>query len=257
MILRRLASAIRRQDWFAVAIETLIVVAGVFLGLQVNNWNSARIEREKAAAYVQRIQEDLRANQAGAKGLIEYYSAVRKHGERALAAFDRPAESLGAQFLTDLYQATQISPRPIRRNAYDELLAVGAVNAIGSVDMRQRIANYYANAELTGNVVGDVPPFRERLRRAMPIAVQRAVRTQCAENFRVDENGASASFLPDDCQIDLPPAVVREAVSQILADEGLRADLVRYVSDLDVKLINYNVLDNRAAELELYLMEAK
>jgi hypothetical protein len=257
VILRRLATAIRRQDWFAVAIETLIVVAGVFLGLQVNNWNAARIERETAVAYVGRIKEDLRANQAGARGLIEYYSKVREHGERALAAFDQPAESLGAPFLIDLYQTTQISPRPIRRNAYDELLAVGAVNAIGKIEMRQRIANYYANAELTSSVVSAVPPFRDRLRRVMPIAVQRAIRSQCAENFKVDESGASASFLPDGCAITLPPDTVRDAVAEIMADGEMRADLVRYVSDLDVKLINYNVLGNRAEELELYLMEAK
>ena len=45
MILRRLASAFGRQDWFTVAVETMIVVFGVFIGLQVNNWNAARIER--------------------------------------------------------------------------------------------------------------------------------------------------------------------------------------------------------------------
>ena len=42
MILRRLTDALRKQDWFTVVIETLIVVLGVFLGLQVNNWNEAR-----------------------------------------------------------------------------------------------------------------------------------------------------------------------------------------------------------------------
>jgi hypothetical protein len=39
MILRRLSDAFRKQDWFTVAVEILIVVLGVFLGLQVNNWN--------------------------------------------------------------------------------------------------------------------------------------------------------------------------------------------------------------------------
>lgn len=42
MILRRLSTAVRKQDWFTVAVETLIVVFGVFIGLQVNNWNAAR-----------------------------------------------------------------------------------------------------------------------------------------------------------------------------------------------------------------------
>ena len=45
MILRRLTDSFRKQDWFTVAVETLIVVLGVFLGLQVNNWNAARVMR--------------------------------------------------------------------------------------------------------------------------------------------------------------------------------------------------------------------
>ncbi len=57
MILRRVAAAIRRQDWFAVLIEIAIVVIGVFIGLQVNNWNEARIERSQERAYLTRIRD--------------------------------------------------------------------------------------------------------------------------------------------------------------------------------------------------------
>lgn len=35
MILQRIAQSIRKQDWFAVAIEFVIVVSGIFVGLQV------------------------------------------------------------------------------------------------------------------------------------------------------------------------------------------------------------------------------
>tara|TARA_R110000796_G_scaffold57279_1_gene132312 strand:+ start:720 stop:992 length:273 start_codon:yes stop_codon:yes gene_type:complete len=45
MIFQRLATSIREQDWFTVAVETLIVVFGVFIGLQVNNWNAASQDR--------------------------------------------------------------------------------------------------------------------------------------------------------------------------------------------------------------------
>ena len=44
MILRRLTNAIRNQDWFTVVIEPLIVVFGVFKGIQVANWNAERLE---------------------------------------------------------------------------------------------------------------------------------------------------------------------------------------------------------------------
>ncbi len=59
MILRRLATSIRKQDWFAVVIETLIVVMGVFLGLQVNNWNEARDAEARRQAIVEALITDL------------------------------------------------------------------------------------------------------------------------------------------------------------------------------------------------------
>jgi hypothetical protein len=46
MILRRLAHAIREQNWFAVVLEVAVVVLGIFVGLQVNDWNHWRLERE-------------------------------------------------------------------------------------------------------------------------------------------------------------------------------------------------------------------
>jgi hypothetical protein len=37
MILRRITANFRRQDWSAVVIELIVVVVGVFLGLQASN----------------------------------------------------------------------------------------------------------------------------------------------------------------------------------------------------------------------------
>ena len=54
VILRRLAEAIREQNWFTVALEILIVVVGIFIGLQANDWNQARIDRELEVRYLER-----------------------------------------------------------------------------------------------------------------------------------------------------------------------------------------------------------
>ena len=62
MIVRRLSDAFRKQDWFTVAVEILIVVLGVFLGLQVNNWNEARAEGERSRGYLSRIRAELVAD---------------------------------------------------------------------------------------------------------------------------------------------------------------------------------------------------
>ena len=39
MILRKLAAAISDQNWFSVALEILIVVVGIFIGLQLDDWS--------------------------------------------------------------------------------------------------------------------------------------------------------------------------------------------------------------------------
>jgi|8_EtaG_2_1085327.scaffolds.fasta_scaffold00047_40 hypothetical protein len=62
MILRRLSTALRKQDWFTVAVETLIVMFGVFLGLQVNNWNEARAEEESYHLARVRLVAEIDAN---------------------------------------------------------------------------------------------------------------------------------------------------------------------------------------------------
>jgi hypothetical protein len=59
MILNRLAQGIKQQDWYTVLLEILIVVVGIFIGLQVDDWNTARLERQEERAYLQRIQLEL------------------------------------------------------------------------------------------------------------------------------------------------------------------------------------------------------
>jgi hypothetical protein len=44
MILGKLKNALRRQRWFDVALELSIVVLGIFIGLQVDDWNQRRQE---------------------------------------------------------------------------------------------------------------------------------------------------------------------------------------------------------------------
>lgn len=45
MILRRLAISLKEQNWTAIAIEFVLLVAGVFLGIQAQQWQLGREER--------------------------------------------------------------------------------------------------------------------------------------------------------------------------------------------------------------------
>jgi len=71
MIFRRLASAFRKQDWATVALEIMIVMMGIFLGLQVNGWNQSRIDRAEEAVFLQALYQDIVELEKTSNQLIE------------------------------------------------------------------------------------------------------------------------------------------------------------------------------------------
>ena len=59
MILRRVKAHIEKENWFAVGIDFCIVVIGVFIGLQVANWNESRANAQRETQVLQEILDDL------------------------------------------------------------------------------------------------------------------------------------------------------------------------------------------------------
>lgn len=51
MLLRRVIEHVREQHWTAIGIDFAIVVVGVFVGIQVSNWNEMRREAQRAQGY--------------------------------------------------------------------------------------------------------------------------------------------------------------------------------------------------------------
>lgn len=60
MILTRISAALRRQDWFAVVIEFVIVILGVVMGFQIAAWNAERQARADAADLLERLHDEIR-----------------------------------------------------------------------------------------------------------------------------------------------------------------------------------------------------
>lgn len=109
LILRRLATSIRKQDWFAVVIETLIVVMGVYLGIQLGNWNAARAQRAEGERLIERLYEEMtisleneadcltymQDNLDRARGIFEELR-TRQQGEGGEDAFRKRFLEIGA-----------------------------------------------------------------------------------------------------------------------------------------------------------------
>ena len=56
MRLRRIMERARQLQWPAVATELVIVILGVFIGMQVSNWNAGREARQRGAMFAERLK---------------------------------------------------------------------------------------------------------------------------------------------------------------------------------------------------------
>ena len=64
MILRRITQHLKQQHWTGVFIELVIVILGVFIGMQVQDWNSARIARSELNQRLISLHRELEDNRA-------------------------------------------------------------------------------------------------------------------------------------------------------------------------------------------------
>ncbi len=58
-MLKRIASNVRRHDWFAVGIEMFVVMIGLMLAFQLDRWRESIAERRQERSIIDRLIEDV------------------------------------------------------------------------------------------------------------------------------------------------------------------------------------------------------
>ncbi|WP_340694164.1 hypothetical protein [Hyphomonas sp.] len=149
MILRRLSNAFRKQDWFTVVVETLIVVLGVFLGLQVNNWNADRTARSAESATLIRLHEDFEESIAGQTRDIHFLE--QQLSDQALILTSLDACAVGPEddmtFQRGIATLGWINPPRLYRRTIDEITASGSTDIISNPKVAEELARIIALVE--------------------------------------------------------------------------------------------------------------
>jgi hypothetical protein len=143
MNLRRIVEHVRKLDWPAFGIELLVVIVGVFIGLQVSNWNVEREARQRGAMFAERLKADLREEAWYYQLQIEYSRDVLASAERAVDALSGRSDDSNETLLISAYRATQYKQRARRRATYDELVSTGTLGLIKSQTLRNTALQVY------------------------------------------------------------------------------------------------------------------
>ena len=162
MILRRIVERLKSRQWGTVALELALVVLGVFVGIQVSNWNDARKERALGAVYLDRIAEDVRGDIVEMDEVLRVATTrmavldhvLRDSGRRVLpTGFDSargrvvieevPAYSVDAT-LSPGFALFILTTLEGNRSAYETVINTGGIGLMRDATMLRRIQDYYA-----------------------------------------------------------------------------------------------------------------
>ena len=153
----------------AIAIEFVLLVAGVFLGIQVANWNQDREVAKRAAVFTQRLREDLRVEVWRFEALQLYYRDVVESARGTLADLEGRERLSNEALVIAAYRATQYSEFIQYRATYDELVSTGAIGLIADEKLR-RMANEIFSTALYSNVKNEGlnSAYRVAFRKLLP-----------------------------------------------------------------------------------------
>ena len=144
--LMRLGTRMREHDWLAVLLELLIVVAGVFLGIQAANWNAERQARQEERRYYAQLIDDLRTDVRTLRTAQERSRIHDRAAENVLAALDNglPADANYGRLAVDIHYAGFLFVPQSARRTYDELISTGNLGILRNRQAKDAIAAYYA-----------------------------------------------------------------------------------------------------------------
>ena len=249
MLMRRIREHVTSHNWFAVGVDLIIVVLGVFLGTQVSNWNADRLARQAGETYRERVISDIESNAGDMQARLAYYRQVRDFALQVLANLEGTSTISDEHLLIAAYQSTHIYPRPMLRSTYDEIVSVGALETLGDIATRETIANYYVAVETSETTFRNLPPYRDIIRRAIPYRVQESIRENCAERMESNATGFVVLSLPGECSLGLSREELARAAARVRATPGLGLDLTRHLADVDQKIIQFTRSEARAQTL--------
>lgn len=161
MLLRRVVGHVRDQNWTAIGIDFVIVVVGVFIGIQVSNWNEIRKEGAARQNYLAQLIGDLDEIEQHANSQAEAYAdrvlATSRVMDFLRSAREVPSDS--EQFEQDLaVLGTASSPIP-RSATVVELISSGRMGAMMTQELRVEVVRFdqfVQAAEGAAEVITDI-----------------------------------------------------------------------------------------------------
>ena len=221
MLLRRMTEHIKNQNWLAIFIDFVIVVVGVFIGIQVANWNDDRLENKLSEDFTQRLREDIIEEAWDFQYMIEYYTDVQQNAERVLADLEDGVKLNDIELVIAAYRASQINIITRRRATYDELVSIGKIDLIKDKLLRKTATGVYDFPFYESIYTsGYESKYREIFRMHINSKVQEALSLKCGDrNVNALDYQGIVDSIDYPCNPEIDEDLVKDTAETIRTHE--------------------------------------
>lgn len=251
MILRRLAQSLKEQNWTSICVEFVLLVLGVFLGIQVANWNEQRSEDTRARAYLARIHGNFESDLQSIERREVFWGKVLVDGKQAIryAETGELVDDSAWKTVLAFYQASQLWQWVTLDSTYQEMRSGGELGLIRDQALRDAMSQYYLeNGSGIAYLFALQPEYRKIVRGLTPSAAAEYIWAKCWQQPSPGEQ-----YLLD-CDSPISEAEAQAVLDGYLKDPNLLPELRFWVANQGVAL---NVIGNYKPILRNMLARAK
>ncbi|WP_445383676.1 DUF6090 family protein [Robiginitalea sp. IMCC43444] len=210
--------------------EIALVMIGILLALQVNNWNEEQKERKREISYLQRLQENLNTDLEILDLNLAFYAQVFDYGQVALDYSNGIQNNSTSDWevLVSFFHASQIWPVIASASTYEELKSAGELSLIQSTELRNKMSFYYGGGQIRyQQTVGIIPSYRKKARGLIPHDIQNYLWEHC----HITDGDLQ---ILTSCSPGAHPERIQNVLRKLADDTELIADLNFYMSSIKV-----------------------
>ncbi len=245
MLLRRITQHVKDQNWFAVFVDFLIVVVGVFIGIQVANWNDERAVFKKETQALIALRKEILASINTTESKINSYQQAADAGKRSLAFIDAEVDCEDNCWnrIVDLMHASQWQDLYVSDSSYQNMRNKGFPQSVEIIDA---VEDYLAQNKSNAITFLEFPPYRSLVRQYVDVKASEFYWDQCwslvdgLENYILD------------CPKGISDEEAKAIIEKIISNPNIKPYLTLWVSgivSLPTVLGNQNMAAQKAIDL--------
>ncbi|MDT0559635.1 DUF6090 family protein [Ichthyenterobacterium sp. W332] len=185
-IRRSLIQKNQMGKYFKYAIgEIILVVIGILIALQINNWNEGRKNKSTENEYYCRLHLDIVQDYIQIDNLIDKISKRQKYANQFLRLIlqkNYDAQTLNLQYIKTI-RGSVANFKP-NKTTYEDIKSGGNLNLITDVSIKNGLDEYYKN----------IQPYTETIQQYINFATDSYNRL----NINVRENGIAVAVVSTD-----------------------------------------------------------